>query len=332
MTVSDLLASLGLRGDEDSFGAVLTNLGTVATPSLDEDEPDQHFDWVLIRRRGLEIGFADAAYFDGLPRALWRTGGLLLQQVTFYNTGRERVSAYDGELPYGLQWSDSREQACARLSAFESSRRSYLTDRWDIGPQRLVLAYKHGIDVLDSVHVKLRAPSLPPAPYSLPAFANNQWHNLFGLSADSSELQAALGPLDLSSHTEIFDSDEREIDLLGEAGLIFYFARADRLQLRNRPRGRALVLGAVKFHRERDLDARQYQGELPFGLRFDDSPAQLEVRVGRPPVKRKDGPLTGYARWHLEHCSLQVLYSTVENHLFRIMLMAPGYFQEMAAA
>ncbi|MFT3818410.1 MAG: hypothetical protein QM750_12375 [Rubrivivax sp.] len=284
---------------------------------------------MLIRSRGLEIGFVDAAYFNGSPRGLWRTKGLLLQQITFYNAGREGVSAYGGELPFGLRWSDDREQACAKLAGHESSRRSYLTDRWDIGLRRLVLAYRQDGGALDSVHVKLRIPPLPALPQGQPALAAGQWFSLFGLPAESPRLQAALAPLDLRAHVEDADTGEREIDCLEDGGLILYFEQAERLQLQAHAKGRSLALGAVKFHRTRDLDARQYQGELPFGLDFEDSPSMLEARIGHPAARRKDGPMTGYARWHLDGCCLQVLYSTIENHLFRVMLMAPGYWQEM---
>jgi hypothetical protein len=68
---------------------------------------------------------------------------------------------------------------------------------------------------------------------------------------------------------------------------------------------------------------------VPFGLAFDDSPSALEARVGGPPARRVDGRLTGHALWHLPSCSLQVLYSTVENHRFRVTLMSPGYWQEL---
>jgi len=330
MTASDLLDLLGKKGDEDSFTPTLSALGTAASAGLDEDDPSSTTTGCLIRSRGLEIGFTDTAWFNGSPRGLWRTQGLLLQQITFYNAGREGISAYAGELPFGLQWSDHKEQARAKLSAHESSRCSYITDRWDIGPHRFVLAYKNDGKALDSVHVKLRIPPLPALPEGQPAIAAREWMDLFGQTAESGRLRAALAPLDLDALLEDADADDREIDCLEGGGLTLYFEQPARLQLQSKVKGRSPVLGAVKFYRARDLDARQYLGELPFGLSFEDSPAMLQARIGRPPAQRKDGPTTGLARWHLEHCSLQVLYSTIENHLFRVMLMAPGYWQEMA--
>jgi hypothetical protein len=332
MNPSDLLALLGQQGDEEFFAPKLAELGTVTSPGLDEDEPEQHYDWVLIPRCGLEVGFVDAAYFSGRARALWRTEGLFLQQITFYNEGREGVRAYAGELPYGLQWTDRRAQARAKLAAYASSCQSYRTDRWDVGPLRVVLDYKEGDGVLDSVHIKLRIPALPALPGGQVQLSPGQWLDLFGRPSESERLQSALAPLDLRA---LLDEDEeegdREVDALQEAGLMLYFAPADCLQLPLATGDDTLVLGAVKFFRARDLEARQYAGVLPFGLKFDDNPVVLDERIGRAPDTRRDGRTTGYARWHLAHCSLQVLYSTVENHLFRVMLMAPGYFQEMAS-
>jgi len=331
MTVSDLLTMLGRQGHEESFGPFLAALGTVASPSLDEDDPHQHYDWVMIRSRGLEVGFADAAYFSGDSKALWRTKGLLLQQLTFYSNGREGVRRYGGELPHGLQWTDTREQARTRLAAFETGRASYLTDRWDIGPQRLVLAYAHGGEALDSVHVKLRIAPLDERLRQQPTVSASAWFDLFGHAADSSVLCSALSPLDVRARIEL-DEVESEVQFTEECGLTLYFDEARRLQTANNPtgRGKSMVFGAVKFHRARDLDGRQYTGSLPFGLSFEDSPADLADKIGTKPAKVRDGNRTGHMLWHLGAGSLHVMYSTIENQLFRVMLMAPGFWQEMS--
>jgi hypothetical protein len=334
MISSEILAMLGQEHtDGAAFAPLLAALGTVALPCLDEDDPGQHHDWILIRSRGLEIGFVDAAYFSGSPRITWRSEGLLMQQVTFYSSGRSGINAYSGELPYGLQWSDTREQTRVRLAEFEAGRASYLTDRWDIGVRRLVLAYKQHDQTLDSVHVKLRIPPLPPQPEQQPNVAVEQWLDLFGLPADSDRLQSALSPLDLRNRLEVLGADGHEIDFIETAGIVLYFEEVERLQPQRKraSRSRSLAFGAVKFHRARDLNARQFQGELPLGLKFDDNPGRLDKVIGRPPASRKDGPTTGHATWHMNEFSLHVLYSTLENHLFRVMLMAPGYWQDTTA-
>jgi hypothetical protein len=38
---------------------------------------------------------------------------------------------------------------------------------------------------------------------------------------------------------------------------------------------------------------------------------------------------TGWGVWHLELYSVQLLYSTYENRLLRVFLMAPGYWESL---
>jgi hypothetical protein len=332
LLLDDLMQALGTTGDDDHFAALLGQAGSVALPSLDEEEPEQHFDWVLVRSRGVELGFADAAYLAGMPRAFWRDRGLTLCQLTFYSGGRQGVSAYAGELPYGLQMSDSRSTVRAKLAAHEATRRSHVTDCWSLGGHRVVVAYKPGGQGLDSVHIKCPLVPLDERLRRQPAIDAAAWPGLFGQAADSAQLQGALAPLDVPARIEEED-DSREVEFLEECGLTLYFEQARRLRtVAGNGRGAGLVLGAVKFHRDRDMQARGYRGPLPFGLSLDDSPEVLAAKVGAPPERQDDGPMTGRMLWHLDKVSLQVLCSTIENHLFRVMLMAPGYWHELGEA
>ena len=327
-----------LHADSESSAvlAAYESLNTLERPALDEDDEFDHYDWVLIRRKGIEFGFVDRVYFEGAVRPLWRSEGLMLCQITYYNDTREGVSPYEGELPHQLTLSDTREVVRAKLAQYEATRHSYLTDRWNIDSYRLVVAYKPGDRGIDSVHLKLPIPPLPESGRQQPTVGAAEWLSLFGYSADAPSLTSKLAPLDIAQRI-VEEGDEREVDFLGECGLTLYFEEARRLKLSDgaqgasAKRGRELVFGGVKFFRARDLEARQYTGELPFNLAFDDSPETLFKKIKHRPQKLDDGPTTGRALWHFQQFSLQVLYSTVENHLFRIMLMAPGYWREMDA-
>ena len=52
-------------------------------------------------------------------------------------------------------------------------------------------------------------------------------------------------------------------------------------------------------------------------------------KVGVKPVKQKDDDLDGDALWHFDRFSLHVYYSTLENCLYRVMVLAPGYWQSL---
>jgi hypothetical protein len=329
MDISVLISLLTYPAVSPEIEAAFTTLGTFTRPSLDENDPDQHYDWVLVRRKGLELGFVDKAYFDAEPENRWGDeANLILNQLTFYNEGvRDSVAGYADELPHSLSFRDSRQTVRNKLTAFESSRHSYLTDRWDCGHYRMVVSYLPGDGGIECVHLKMPIVPWPEEEREQPNIARQQWLILFGEPASSDVLQNVLSPLDLQERI-IEGEDEREVDFIRECGIELYFEEASQLTLKQQTKSHALVLGAVKFFRARDREARQWQGELPLDLNFDDSPETLFAKLKVSPAKQEDGNLTGHALWHFPTVSLHVLYSTIENHLFRITLMAPGYWRE----
>ena len=336
MDSEEFVKLLALEADDADIEACFNALNTLTRPSLDEDEPEQHFDWVLVRRKGVELGFVDAAYFAGKIKALWRSDGLILNQITYYSDTRESVNAYAGELPFGLTLSDNRESVCAKLAQHESVRRSYITDRWDIEHYRLIISYKPNdsehVGKIDAVHIKM--PLLPRSGVGRlqPKLTPQDWIDLFGLPSQSAALTQALTPLNLFQRIEDGE-DAREVDFLDECGVTLYFEDITKLRTASTAKDRAkqgLAFGAVKFYRARDLEARAYTGTLPFAIEFDDDPDLLFKKVGRVPNIKNDGPMTGHALWHFDGFSLHVLYSTIDNQIFRAILMAPGYWTDAA--
>ncbi len=322
------LELLGEDAATHKIEAALERYGTLSRPALDEEDEDQHYDWVLVRRKGVELGFVDKAFFQGKIPALWRSNGLILNQLTFYADTREEITAYDGELPHGLTLRDTRAVVRDKLAAVEATRHSYLTDRWNIENYRLIVAYKPDDAGIDSVHIKLPIQPRPENGREQPDITFGDWLDLFGEAQESKALEEALAPLDVQARIEDGE-DEREVSFTDECGLTLYFEEAQALKLKSKKtKGRSLAFGAVKFFRARDGEARQYTGELPFGLDFEDDPETLFKKIPHRPSKHDNGQNTGRALWHLEQCSIQVLYSTIENHLFRVMLMAPGYWQD----
>ena len=338
MTPAHLLSLLGRDSADAAVEACLVALNTLLRPTLDDDEPEQHFDWVLVRRKGIELGFVDAAYFAGKIRPLWRSDGLILCQITFYGDTTDGVAAYEGALPRELSFADTRSAARKKLATHDTTRHSWRTDRWNVDNYRLVIAYKTSLDeqacTIESVHVKLTIAPLAEGGREQPELAAGRWLELFGCAVDDPKLVDALAPLDVAQRIED-EEDSRELDFLSECGVTLYFEEARRLRTLTtnaHPHGKQLAFGAVKFHRARDMEARQYTGELPFTLTFEDSPETLITKLNRPPDRQDDSKTTGHALWHFDACSLRVLYSNIDNHLIRIMLMAPGYWHELGSA
>jgi hypothetical protein len=316
------------HADDPSIEAAFVELGTRRRPELEPTDRDVLMDWVLVRKQGVELGFVDDIFFRAGERWKRRRKGvpLLLFQIYFY-TQRDDIADFSGKLPFAIEWSDNRDRVRRKLSNYESTRRSYLTDTWEMPGFRMVVAYKEEGSAADSVLCLVDKKPWPEKGRLQPALDVEDWLSLFGLPATSPELRKQLQPLDVRERIREGE-DEHEVDFTFECGLQLYFTEAKALRRTKKAapvKRNNLVLGAVTFFRSRELDARQWTGELPFRLSFDDSPLTMLAKVGPPPNRQKDDQFSGVAQWDIPEFSLKVLYNNVENHLLRVTLMAPGF-------
>jgi hypothetical protein len=316
-------ALLGTSKDDPAVELFFVAMNTVDRPSIqvDEDEDTKHYDWVLVRRQGIEIGFADSIYFNGGVAPLFGDdSNLICTQLTYFAAGaRENVAQCIHQLPHDLSFTDAREEVRLKLSAFDKTRKSYITDRWDIGKYKLIVSYFNGNELVEMIHLKLPIASYPEKhrdqPEKLSSLTTKKWVELLNSAEFDESINLYIAPLNLNAAIE--DGEGREADFVNDCGLELGFSASSK------------QLSLVKFYRARDREARQWLGELPFSLHFDDSPEILWKKIKTSPDKKIDGSTTGHALWHFERFSLHVLYSTIENHLFRITLMRPGYWQEL---
>jgi hypothetical protein len=168
----------------------------------------------------------------------------------------------------------------------------------------------------------LREPPLPPLPYALPPPPTiDALIDLLGEPLGSPGVHAALDPLGLLDRIEQI-ADTGLADFCYPYGVSVEFASIDDTA-RRRDASDWLVL-SVTLYRERELDARAWTGGLPYGLTFDDSPEDAVRRVGRAPDAQHDDDFTGIAEWREPAYTLRVLYTTMENRLLRVTLVAPG--------
>jgi hypothetical protein len=305
----------GAQVDSSDVQALFHELGTLRRPALPEDDEYICHDWVLIRRKGVELGFTDSQYQQGGARSLWRHGDLILTQVYFY-AGQPNVEPYRGELPFGLVWSDDRNAARAKLHIFESTLHSHVSDTWDVGNYRLTVAYLQNGLRIDRIACRMLPAPMPQTGRRMVS----RWQDLvaaFGETLRSRAFQA-LWPLSLTEDDVLDVEEDGELDLRQTFGATLAFV----------PSTSGPTFRSITLHRERDLESVGWRGELPHSLSFEDDPSTLFGKLARhsrfPPVQHRDASLTGHAVWHFEDHTLHVLYSNVDNRLLRIKLIAPG--------
>lgn len=328
MNADQLLLLVGHYADDPAIKEVFKVLRTRRRPELDPNDRDVMRDWVLIRRNGVELGFIDEVFFQAGPKKMRRRKGsrLLLCQIYFYNQ-RDDITRFKGALPLGLDWSDDSKQARSKLSRYESTRRSYLKDTWDLPAYRMTVEYDTEGSTIQSIICQLRPKDWPEEGRLQPSLSVNDWLALLYVPATSIELHDRLRPLDLQTQVEQGGNDQ-DVDFLFECGLELYFTELQQLKPKKNPvliRKETNVLAAVQFFQRRELDARKYLGPLPFDLSFDDTQTVMFEKVGRPADEHEDDFFSGAARWYFEEFSLEVLYNNIENHLLRVTIMAPGF-------
>jgi hypothetical protein len=318
MNSKEIISNLGVTSTADQVLSLFAKLNTLNRPKLPEREECIYHDWVLVRRKGVELGFTDSEYQTAAARLRWGHGQLLLTQVYFYSEFSD-IQTFVGELPFNLEFSDNESIARTKLSAFDSTRRSYINDAWDIGGYRLSIVYKNHKQSIDRIVYRILPTPIPSIKNLIyPVLANII--NSFGDSIREVKFAALWGNL-LDDKKLDEAVEDGEIDLTQTYGATLGLAGEERS---------VPVLRSIIFHRNRDSESVCWSGELPMGLAFDDSPEILFSKVTQQPVQQSDSAHTGHAVWHFTDYTLHVLYSNLDNCLLRIKLIAPGSWRCIA--
>lgn len=324
----DLLALLGQPLTAAPVQAALSRFARRMQPELDPDEPEQWADWVTVNEIGLEFGFVDEAYAQAKDAELRGQGTMLLTQLYFYGD-TPKTQPYPYPLPWGLSFADDRQAVRRKLAAFEASRRTYLRDAWTLPEFELTVEYTADSGQVRSVFCHVPNAPWPPVEGEAERaaqFTPEVFVSLFGQKWSSAVLRQRLAPFDFDKALPEVRA-EHTADLRVDHGIEFGFAPGRQVASSDPKFPAALALVSVTYYGRRVLDARQWPGPLPHGLAFADSQAQLATKMGRVPDERGDEDQTGYVVWHFDTHSLIAEYSNIENHMMRIMVTAPGYWQ-----
>lgn len=303
-----IVGAFGSPAHADNVEAIFHGLGTYRRPELPADGRSFH-EWVLARRKGVELGFADSEYQLAADRHRWGSGELLLVQAYFYS-GFDNVQPFVGALPFGLTFADSRHVARAKLAAHEATRHSFRSDTWDVDGYRLTATYADDGAAIDRIACRVLAAPIRERRIT----RTPNLDDVIAAFGFASRSQAFLGlwPEPLPEEAYRAARDDGEIDLTRSYGATLHFTDS-----RSNP-----VFRAVTLHRNRDCESVGWPGTLPHGLDFEDSLKVLIEKISSPPVQQSDSILAGHAVWHVDRYTLHVLYSNIDNRLLRIKRIA----------
>ncbi|MHA7116289.1 hypothetical protein ACX0KM_19355 [Pseudomonas promysalinigenes] len=314
MNASDLTSLFGVASDDERIIQLFEKLSTLRRPRQPDRANYEYYDWVLVRKLGLELGFVDEEYQAATERFRWGHGKLLLAQAYFYS-GNDEIRKYSGNLPKGLRFSDTREQANTKLSKFESTRRSYLNDTWDLDDYRITVSYKANDQAIDKLVCRLIPAPIKQTIQATPP-ALEKIYNSFGQNINNREFRD-LWPTSLADQDHEISENPTKLDLRESLGASLTFINSKT----------GLLFHSITLHRNRDQESQGWKGQLPLNLDFEDSPLTLFSKISAPPASQGNSNLTGHAVWHFNDYTLHVLYSNIDNRLIRVNLITPGIWK-----
>ncbi|GJH30151.1 MULTISPECIES: hypothetical protein [Caballeronia] len=330
MSPQDLLSLLGARNTDPAVESALVYFRVRNRPEVEIDEDDSDGpvvgtqSWVKNSRAGIEFGFDDEAAWRGLDETQFGQGPMVLTEIYLYGS-HQGVRPYQDALPFGLTLLDDRATVRKRMASYEATRHSYIRDTWDVAEIRITVSYTDDESAIAFVLCALREPPLPPLDYAIaPAPAIDTLIGLLAASLDDPAVESALDPLGLQDRIDRIE-ETGEADLLTPYGLLVNFAMPPKK--RKQWRQDALLAG-MTFHQERELDARRWPGDMPYGVTFDDSPETVADKLARAPDAQEDEDFSGYAVWNEPSLTFHVLYSTMDNRVMRVSMFAPGLWKE----
>jgi hypothetical protein len=97
-----------------------------------------------LSKHGLCLSFQDLAYVENRPPRQWGNGTLQLRTVTVTAGVEGKYLPYAGEMPYGISWSDTRQQVRERMTQHEDKLHGYLRDCWWFGERYMSVTYQPG--------------------------------------------------------------------------------------------------------------------------------------------------------------------------------------------
>lgn len=325
MNPNELLALLGRYNTDPIVEAALAHYAVRNRPEVEIDPGGRDGaavrtqSWVKKSRAGIEFGFQDAASWIGLDATEVGRHPMVLTEIYFYGK-HVSVRPYLEQWPFGLQLSDGRATVRKKLVRLEPTRHSYVHDTWDTPECRITVAYADSESCIRFALCLLREPPLPQLGYALaPVPSVEAIVALLGLALDDPAMHVAFDPLGLHGRIDKI-KETGEVDFRNPYGLSLDFAVTAGA---NYSSAKEIVFMGATFFQEREQGARAWSGELPYAIRFEDSPETVVQKLGRPPDIQKDNEddFSGVAIWHQP--KLIVFYDTMENRVLRVSVVAP---------
>lgn len=280
---------------------------------------------IFFKKVGFSITFCPPDFYHG-DNSLALAPAIITNVQIYSGDAQFDHARYEHPLPHDLAFTDSR---ATLLQKFGPSPwrfpfvEPFKLERWDFSDHWLLVSYTDDMSALNMIQIGLKPRK--PKPSVLPKRAQPDIHTLESLFEHRWEEVAqhpSLAGADFSAlaHAQPDDDSPHEVDELKTRGMELYF----------RPSKKAgesfYIFTGARYIQKGIYFSTGFDGELPKGLRFEDTPELVVKKVGAHPITGSADVLTGYYVWKLPEYMLHVGFSVMEQRVNRIRVAAHPYY------
>ncbi|MTV53265.1 hypothetical protein [Pseudoduganella buxea] len=282
---------------------------------------------IFFKEQGFSITFCPPDFYHANDLLITQppiiTNVQLYAGESYYGHNR-----YEGELPFGISFSDMRDDVIGKLGPgvwqFPLVA-PFRLERFDLPDRWILVKYADGNAGISVIQVglkpkKAKATVLPrivqPDIHALQARLTHRW--------DTVRADDRFTGIDLSGFSAPAAGEDcpHEIDALATHGVELYFRQSNATSTPE------AVLSGARYIRKGLYWSSGFDGELPKGICFDDTPERVLQKVGVYPVTGKANTLSGYYVWNLPEFLLHVGFSVMEQRVNRVYIAAHSYYSQ----
>lgn len=277
--------------------------------------------------QGIYLFFTDADSYEaryGEPRS---KGNLMLSRVSLLLHFDSQWTPYAGALPLALRADDMVGDVLRRLGSPAELWRVGLNvskARWSTPDAEVDVSFER-----DTGRLKLVTMTRPRvAPVSASAMPTpEQFARQFGRPLAELQEDAQFAPFSLGAKAREI-AEYGEADYSREFGIELYFKPGAEMAdaVPGAPRSSEPCLSGVRYRADLDFQSSGYAGPLPWGLQMSDTIDVTMSKAAARPFKEALDRDDGYQLWRTDLCDVHVLYSLLEDRIYRVTLLARGCY------
>lgn len=277
--------------------------------------------------QGIYLFFTDPDSHEARYGAPSGKGSLILSRVSLLLHFHPQWTPYAGSLPLALHADDIAGDVLQRLGQPAELWRVGLNvskARW-LSPQAEIdVSFERGTGRLKLVTMT-RPRAARESVIAVPS--PEQLAKQFGRPLAELQRDTHFAPFSLDRKAREI-AEYGEVDCSEELGIELYFKPGAEMAdtVPGAPRNAEPCLSGLRYRADMDFQSTGYAGPLPWGLRMSDTMDVAMAKAASRPFKEALNDDDGYQLWRTELCDVHVLYSFLEDRIYRVTLLAHGCY------